>query len=98
MTGILRTFDEEDRTRLHEAIGSAARAVAQVHGCEAEVVVSRGAPVPVAALEHDPLEEELDHVLLRAKHLERDLRVLLRPALVRAGANCLTQRCRRRKR
>ena len=45
MTGILRTFDEEDRTRLHAAIGSAARTMAQVHGCEAEVEVSRGAPV-----------------------------------------------------
>ena len=45
MTGILRTFDEEDRTRLHEAIGSAAWTMAQVHGCEAEVEVSRGAPV-----------------------------------------------------
>lgn len=45
MTGILRTFDERDRRRLHEAIASAARSVAQVHGCEAEVEVSRGAPV-----------------------------------------------------
>jgi amidohydrolase len=45
MSGILRTFDEHDRSRLHEAIASAARAVAQVHGCEAEVEVSRGAPV-----------------------------------------------------
>lgn len=45
MTGILRTFDEDDRVRLHESIASAARAVAQVHGCEAEVEVSRGAPV-----------------------------------------------------
>lgn len=45
MTGILRTFDEHDRARLHEAIASAARAVAEVHGCEAEVQVSRGAPV-----------------------------------------------------
>jgi len=45
MTGILRTFDEHDRVRLHEAISSAAKAVAEVHGCEAEVEVSRGAPV-----------------------------------------------------
>jgi amidohydrolase len=45
MTGILRTFDEHDRVRLHESIASAAQAVATVHGCEAEVEVSRGAPV-----------------------------------------------------
>jgi amidohydrolase len=45
MTGILRTFDEQDRNRLHAAIASAARAVAQVHGCEAEVEIARGAPV-----------------------------------------------------
>lgn len=45
MTGILRTFDEQDRARLHSAIASAAEAVARVHGCEADVEVSRGAPV-----------------------------------------------------
>lgn len=47
MTGILRTFDEHDRTRLHRAIATASEAVAGVHGCEAEVTVSRGAPVLV---------------------------------------------------
>lgn len=50
MTGILRTFDEHDRTRLHRALGSTAEAVADVHGCDAEVAVSRGAPV----LDNDP--------------------------------------------
>lgn len=45
MTGILRTFDEHDRTRLHGAIDHAARAVAEIHGCDAEVEVSLGAPV-----------------------------------------------------
>lgn len=50
MTGILRTFDEEDRVRLHSAIEAAATSVAQTHGCRAEVAVSRGAPV----LDNDP--------------------------------------------
>ncbi|WP_435742333.1 M20 metallopeptidase family protein [Nocardioides sp. SYSU DS0663] len=50
MTGILRTFDEHDRTRLHRAIESTATAVAEVHGCEARAEVSLGAPV----LDNDP--------------------------------------------
>ncbi len=45
MSGILRTFDEHDRTRLHRAIETTSVAVAEVHGCEAEVEVSLGAPV-----------------------------------------------------
>ena len=45
MDGILRTFDEHDRVRLHAAIGRTAEAVADVHGCDAEVEVSLGAPV-----------------------------------------------------
>ncbi|HET9500480.1 MAG TPA: M20 family metallopeptidase [Marmoricola sp.] len=45
MSGILRTFDEHDRVRLHAAIESAAHAIADVHGCDAEVEVSLGAPV-----------------------------------------------------
>jgi amidohydrolase len=47
MEGILRTFDEHDRVRLHAALGRAAEAVADVHGCDAEVEVSLGAPVLV---------------------------------------------------
>lgn len=47
MTGILRTFDEHDRVRLHASIGRAAEAVADVHGCDAEVEVFLGAPVLV---------------------------------------------------
>ena len=47
MEGILRTFDEHDRTRLHGALDSASKEVARIHGCEAEVEVSRGAPVLV---------------------------------------------------
>ncbi len=45
MTGTLRTFDEHDRTRLHRALAECADAVADVHGCDAEVEVTRGAPV-----------------------------------------------------
>jgi amidohydrolase len=47
MSGILRTFDEHDRVRLHGSIENAARAVANVHGCDSEVEVSLGAPVLV---------------------------------------------------
>ena len=47
ITGILRTFDEEERVRLHAAIGESARAVASAHGCEAIVEMSLGAPVLV---------------------------------------------------
>jgi amidohydrolase len=47
LTGILRTFDENDRVRLHGTIGTAAEAVANVHGCDADVEISRGAPVLV---------------------------------------------------
>ena len=47
MTGILRTFDEHDRVRLHGAIETTAKAIAEVHGCDAEVAVSLGAPVLV---------------------------------------------------
>ena len=50
MTGILRTFDEQDRVRLHAAIERTARAVADVHGCDADVEISLGAPV----LDNDP--------------------------------------------
>jgi amidohydrolase len=45
MDGILRTFDEHERVRLHGAIESTAEAIADVHGCDAEVEVSLGAPV-----------------------------------------------------
>jgi len=45
MSGTLRTFDEDDRTRLHAALRSTAKAVCEVHGCEAEVHVTRGSPV-----------------------------------------------------
>lgn len=45
MTGILRTFDEHDRVRLHASLDEAATAVSDVHGCDAEVTVSLGAPV-----------------------------------------------------
>jgi metal-dependent amidase/aminoacylase/carboxypeptidase family protein len=47
LTGILRTFDENDRVHLHGTIGAAAEAVANVHGCDADVEISRGAPVLV---------------------------------------------------
>lgn len=50
MSGILRTFDEEDRARLHRAIEDISQAVAGIHGCTAEVQVSLGAPV----LANDP--------------------------------------------
>ena len=50
MAGILRTFSEQDRTRLHRALATTATAVAEIHGCEAEVEVSPGAPV----LDNDP--------------------------------------------
>jgi amidohydrolase len=47
MSGILRTFDEHDRVKLHAALDSVSQAVADVHGCDSEVVVSLGAPVLV---------------------------------------------------
>ena len=50
MSGILRTFDEHDRTKLHAAIASTAEAIGHVHGCDAKVTVSTGAPV----LRNDP--------------------------------------------
>ncbi|MDP3967927.1 MAG: M20 family metallopeptidase [Nocardioides sp.] len=50
MTGILRTFDEHDRVRLHGALEEVSRAVSDVHGCDSEVEVSIGAPV----LHNDP--------------------------------------------
>jgi amidohydrolase len=45
MKGTLRTFDEDDRRRLHHTLGTAADSVAGIHGCDAEVQVIRGAPV-----------------------------------------------------
>ncbi len=45
MEGILRTFDEKDRVRLHRALETTSTAVCDVHGCDAEVEVSLGAPV-----------------------------------------------------
>ncbi len=45
MSGTLRTFDEHDRTMLHRAIAETADAVTEVHGCDAQVAVTRGAPV-----------------------------------------------------
>jgi amidohydrolase len=45
MAGTLRTFDEHDRSMLHAALAETADAVAEVHGCDAEVAVTRGAPV-----------------------------------------------------
>jgi amidohydrolase len=45
MAGTLRTFDEYDRTMLHQALAETAVAVTEVHGCDAEVDVTRGAPV-----------------------------------------------------
>ena len=45
LSGILRTFDERDRVELHGAIEEATRAVTDVHGCDAEVEVTLGAPV-----------------------------------------------------
>jgi amidohydrolase len=45
MKGTLRTFDEGDRERLHHAMRATAEAVATVHGCEAAVDITRGAPV-----------------------------------------------------
>lgn len=45
MTGILRTFDEHDRVRLHAAIEDTAEAIAGVHRCDAEVDISLGSPV-----------------------------------------------------
>ena len=45
MTGILRTFDEDDRVELHRSIAETTRSVADVHGCDAEVDVELGAPV-----------------------------------------------------
>jgi amidohydrolase len=51
MTGILRTFDENDRVYLHRAIEQTSRALADVHGCDAEIEISLGAPV----LHNDPV-------------------------------------------
>lgn len=45
MRGILRTFDERDRVRLHHAIEETTRAVTNIHGCDASVEMSLGAPV-----------------------------------------------------
>lgn len=47
LRGILRTFDEHERVRLHAAIVDTAEAVASTHGCAAEVKLSLGAPVLV---------------------------------------------------
>lgn len=47
MRGILRTFDERDRVRLHRAIEDTTRLVTDVHGCDAHVEVALGAPVLV---------------------------------------------------
>jgi amidohydrolase len=45
MSGTLRTFDEHDRDNLHDALTRTADAVGEIHGCDAEVHVTRGAPV-----------------------------------------------------
>jgi amidohydrolase len=45
MKGTLRTFDEHDRVRLHASLDSTAEAICNVHGCDAEVQVTLGAPV-----------------------------------------------------
>ena len=50
MAGILRTFNEQDRARLHGALATTAAAVAEIHGCTADEEVSPGAPV----LDNDP--------------------------------------------
>jgi amidohydrolase len=51
MRGTLRTFDEDDRERLHRALVDTAEAVCGVHRCEATVEITRGAPVLVNDLE-----------------------------------------------
>jgi amidohydrolase len=83
MTGILRTFDEHDRARLHEAIASASRAVAGIHGCEAEVEVSRGAPV---------LDNEPELTTTAAAWLER-AGLHPAPALRSCGADDFSYYC-----
>ncbi len=45
MTGILRTFDEHDRVRLHRALEDTTTAVADVHRCDGTAEVYLGAPV-----------------------------------------------------
>jgi amidohydrolase len=45
MKGTLRTFDEHDRVRLHASLDSTASAICNVHGCDADVQVTLGAPV-----------------------------------------------------
>lgn len=83
MTGILRTFDEHDRMRLHEAIASAAAAVAEIHGCEAETEVRSGAPV---------LDNEPELTTAAAVWLERaGLRPS--PALRSCGADDFSYYC-----
>lgn len=47
MRGTLRTFDEDDRDRLHAALHEVSDAVCSVHRCDAAVEVTRGAPVLV---------------------------------------------------
>lgn len=47
MSGILRTFDEHDRVRLHATLDNAASAVTNIHGCDTDVKISLGAPVLV---------------------------------------------------
>lgn len=62
MKGILRTFDEHDRTRLHGSIEQAAHAIAEVHGCDAETTVTLGAPV---------LDNDTDLATAAAARIER---------------------------
>lgn len=45
LTGTLRTFDEDDRERLHGTMSATAEAIATVHGCDSDVDITRGAPV-----------------------------------------------------
>jgi amidohydrolase len=83
MTGILRTFDEHDRVRLHRSIDSAAAAVAAIHGCEAQSEVSLGAPV---------LDNEPELTTTAAAWLER-AGLVPAPALRSCGADDFSYYC-----
>ena len=83
MKGILRTFDEDDRVRLHKALSTASQAVVDVHGCDADAEVSLGAPVLV----NDP-----ELATMAALWVER-AGLLPAPALRSCGADDFSYFC-----
>jgi len=47
LTGTIRTYSEDERRALHEAVQRTCRATASIHGCQAEVTIGLGEPVLV---------------------------------------------------